>query len=625
MCGIAGVLRRDGRPADERQVKAMVRAMPHRGPDGRGTWADGPVALGHARLSVRDLGPAARQPMEADHGSGVLVYNGEVYDEGPLRAELEREGVRFHGTGDAEVVCAALARWGVLATLPRFDGMFALAWWDARARALWLARDRFGIKPLDAVVTADRVLFASELRGLRAIDGVARKPDLVELTRAILPTRTDLVRLPFEGVVSVPPGCAWRVTESGLEEHRWFDPVRDLDLDRLLAADRESPEVWEARIEGALRDAVRSHLASDVPLAAFTSGGVDSNLVAALAREHAPGLVAYTADTVHAESEIDDAKRAADAVGVSLRVVPVGREDTLRLWPEAAEALEVPARHPSQPAMLALCRAAKRDGFTVIVTGEGSDELFGGYDFFGKTWERWRRAHVPPRCWTRKAARERKWLSEAPFDYEVARRDPEVHLRLAASLAAPEDARARETLARLAAIPDRADRAFTAHGLDSLRRHLDRILLRHDRLGMAASLELRVPFLSWRVADVGLHLPRRAKYRRGVGKWALKRVAARRLPEGIVYAEKRGFVIPDDHHRGVTSLLRGGVVPELFRWPKDAEDRLLPRIEEDAVLRHQIASLEIWGRLFLRGESASSIAGQLCQAPSAGQSPPSAS
>ncbi len=611
MCGIAGIFRRDGLDADPALALAMVAAMPHRGPDGRGTWADGPVALGHGRLAVRDLSPAARQPMAAPGGEGVLVWNGEAYDEGPVRRDLERAGAAFRGTGDAEVVCRALATWGVLAALPRFDAMFALAWWDARERALWLARDRFGIKPLHAVVTADRVLFASEIRGLRAVGGVAREPDLLEIARGIVPWRIDLVRPPFVGVANVPPGTAWKVTAAGIEEHRWYDPVRDLDVDRLLAADREDPAAWEARVETAVADAVRSHLASDVPIAAFTSGGVDSNLVAAFAKESAPGLVAYTVDTVHAESEAPQTARVAASLGVALRTVRVDREEHLRLWAEAAEALEVPARHPSQPEMLALCRAARRDGFTVILTGEGSDEAFGGYDFLGATWARWRRAFSPWRRFSRGARRERKWLAEAPFDYEVARKERELHVRIAAALLPSEDARVSETMRHLAPVPDPADRAFLAHGFDALRRHLDMILLRHDRLGMAASLECRVPLLSWRVASVGLHLPRRAKWRRGTGKWTLKRVAAKRLPKEAVFAEKRGFPVPDDHHRGSSALLRGGAVPDLLRWPKSAEETLIPRIEADPVLRHQMVSLELWARIFLRGERPADVTSRL--------------
>jgi asparagine synthase (glutamine-hydrolysing) len=611
MCGLAGIYRRDGGEAGEAVAAAMTAAMPHRGPDGRGTWAAGEVALGHARLAVRELGPAGAQPMRAPGGEGVLVYVGEVYGERPLREELAREGAAFRGSGDAEVLLHALARWGVLATLPRLDGMFAFAWWDARERALWLARDRFGIKTLHVAATAERVLFASELRGLRAVEGVARRPDLLELARVVVPWRTDASKPPFEGVESVGAGEAWKVGPRSIDRMRWWDPARDLDVDRLVAAERGDPAAWAADVERAVTAAVESHLVSDVPLAAFVSGGVDSNLVAAIAKTRIPDLVGFTVDTCHPRSEAPRAARTAAHLGLSLRTVRVDREAHLRHLPEAVEALEHPALHPSQPEMLLLCRAARAAGFTVVLTGEGADELFGGYDFLEKTHARWARALSPWRAWRGVAREERARLEATPFYYQAARKDAELAGRVAFALAPSEDSRARALLSRLARVDPPQDRAFLAHALDALDRHLGRILLRHDRHGMAASLECRVPFLSRGVADVALHLPRRAKLHRGVGKCVLKRVAAKRLPAEVVRARKEGFPVPDSHHRGASALLAGGAVPDLFRWPKAAEDDLVARVERDPVLRHQAASLEVWARLFVRDEPADTIAERL--------------
>ena len=241
MCGIAGIFRRDGLDASADEAARMAAAMPHRGPDGRGAWAKGPVALAHVRLAVRDRSDAAREPMVAPGGEGVLVYNGEIYEEGPLREELRREGVAFRGTGDAEVVLHALARWGVEPAVRRFDGMFAFAWWDAREQALWLVRDRFGIKPLHVAATEARIAFASEIRGLRALPGVAARPDAVEVIRRIFPRLVDEARPPFEGVENVLPGEAWKCARGGIERVKWFDLFRDLDVSRIVAASKESP------------------------------------------------------------------------------------------------------------------------------------------------------------------------------------------------------------------------------------------------------------------------------------------------------------------------------------------------------------------------------------------------
>lgn len=615
MCGIAGYLRRDGAPASAGLARAMADAMAHRGPDGRGAFVDGEVALGHARLAVRDRGERAAQPMLAADGAGALVYNGEVYNDRELRDALAREGVAVASHGDAEVVLRAISRFGVLDAARRLDGMFAFAWWDARERALWLVRDRFGTKPLHVAVRDDMVAFASEVRGLRALLGSAPRPNVLDLARRALPPPVDERRPPFEGVENVEPGEAWRVTTKGIERRTWFDLLDEVDPARILANAREPGSTWEARVEETLTRAVEEHLASDVPLAAFTSGGVDSNLVAALAYEHRRDLVAYTVDTKSGESEVEAAKEVARHVGFSLRVVEVGRDAYLSAWPASVEALEHPPSHPSHPAAFLLARAARADGIVVALTGEGADELFGGYEFFERTRHGWREAESPLRRLSHAGRARRRDLEDVPLRYQSVRRERDTHLRVASALLPVEETRARELMRRLEPIRPTHDRAFLAHSLDALRRHLGWILLRHDRVGMAASLESRVPFLSNRVADLALHLPVREKIRGRDGKHVLKRVAAKRLPPSRVFARKQGFPIPASHHRGTSALLAGGVVPDVFGWTRRAQEDLLPRIEANGAARMQFVGLEIWGRLLLRGERPDAVAERLLALP----------
>ena len=613
MCGIAGILRLDGEPAPVALARAMADAMPHRGPDGRGAWADGPVALSHARLVVRDASDAAAQPAVAPGAAGVLVYNGEVYGD-DVRAELAREGVVFRGTGDTEVVLHAIARWGLEKALPRLDGMFALAWWDARRRTLDLARDRFGTKPLHVAVSDRQVAFASEVRGLRPALGPLR-PDLVEVVRRMFPAQIHELRPPFEGIENVGPGERWTVEGGRVRRASWCDLATTIDLRRLAAAEAEPAGDREARVEATVVRAVREHLASDVPVAAFTSGGVDSNLVASIAHEERKDLVAYTVDTGDPESEIEEARAAAAHAGFALKRVAVDRETWMRAWPESIEALEHPPSHPSLPAVLVLARAARADGAVVALTGEGSDELFGGYDFFERTRHRWRQATRPWRRWTHRGRAALRDLEAVPFRYQSIRGERDTHLRFAATVAPSEESRAREILARLAPVEPPHDRAFLGHSLDALRRHLGWILLRHDRMGMAASLEARVPFLCNRVADVGLHLPVSAKIHGRVAKWTLKRVAARRLPPRVVWARKKGFPIPGSHHEGTAALLHDGLVASLLRWDRAAQTDLVPRIARDPIARPQFVGLELWGRLFLRGERATALADALLALP----------
>jgi asparagine synthase (glutamine-hydrolysing) len=612
VCGIAGELRLSGVPAEPTRVERMLDAMRHRGPDGHGVHVDGPVALGHGRLAIRDLGPAAHQPMVAPEGAGALVYNGEVYGDGALRAELEREGARFRGTGDAEVVLHAVARMGPAAAARRFDGMFAFAWWDARARSLWLVRDRFGIKPLVVARAGDRWLFASEFRGLRAAgDGIGTEPDGLWVASYLVAGRGNADRSPYAGVEVVPPGGLWRLDpRGGVERGTWFDLVEDVDVERIVAARREPPARWVERVSDATETAVREHLESDVPVATFLSGGVDSGLVTALARRERPGLPAYTADTCAPGSEIALATATARHVGVELRPVRVDRDAHLRSWPAALVAAERPTLHVSTPEHHALAKAARADGIVVVLTGEGADELFGGYGTYRHTWARWRAARHP---WLRlvsgAARRGRGRLEETPFAYQVASSAGQ-HLRLAAALL-PEDARPWALLRRLARVEPLEERAALAHGIDSLRRHLGSILAHHDRIGMHASLEPRVPYLGTRVSDVALHLPWRAKVRGRRDKWVLREVAGRHLPAEVAQGKKQGFPIPESHDAGASRLLRGGAAADLLAWSPATQDALLPRVEADVPLRRQLVSLELWLRLFFRGEDPEALGERL--------------
>ena len=611
MCGITGVYRRDGTAADRDVAHRMARAMPHRGPDGGGAVADGPVALGHVRLAIRDLTEVAAQPMRGPLGEGLLVYNGEVYNDGEIREALTREGVAFRGKGDAEVVLHALARWGPERAVPRFDGMFALAWWDARERTLWLARDRFGIKPLHVVVTPDRIAFASEIRALRVLPGVACRHDAMEVARRLFPMTVDELRPPFEGVENVLQGELWRCRGGQIDRRTWFDAADLVDVERILAARREAPAAQERRVREVVERAVRAHLVSDVPIAAFTSGGVDSNLVASIARETRPDLTAYTADMGHPESEAPDAEDLARHMGMPIQRVRCDRDAYLRTWADAVEAMEHPTPSPSVACCLLVARAAKADGITVAMTGEGADELFGGYDFFRDTHRMWRRAaswwgHALP-----SARRYRRQLREAPFRYQVVRSLRGDHRRAAVALAPVEETRPRLLMERFASLGPPADRAFLAHCVDALHRHLSWILLRHDRTCMAASLESRVPFLCAQVADTALNLPVRAKLHGRTPKWILKQVASRRLPRRHVFATKRGYPVPSAHHAGAAGLLRNGVVAEMFRWTRAVEEDLLTRIDHDAYLRQQVVSIEIWGRIFVRGDTAAEVTDRL--------------
>ncbi|MFV1958878.1 MAG: asparagine synthase (glutamine-hydrolyzing), partial [Planctomycetota bacterium] len=609
MCGIAGIWgKREDEPAAGAALEPMLDRILHRGPDDRGRW-DGPgTALGHVRLSILDPTARAHQPMVTPDGRGVLVYNGETYNFRALRRELEAEGVAFTSAGDTEVVLHALVHWGPRRAISRLNGMFAFAFLEVEEDVLWLARDRLGIKPLYVARPGSQLLFASEVKALLAHPAVERRPSWRHWATYLLRGWVEGRATAFEGVESLEPGSWWRVERDGsMQVHRHFHVLENLDVDRLIRTEREDPAAAVDRFERALQESVEAHLQSDVPLGTICSGGVDSSLITAYARDTYPDLVAYVADVSDGrdgEGEGAQARRVGRHLGVPMRTVPVDRTCFLRRWPQAVYHEDAPNFHPSDAALLELTDRCRRDGVEVLLTGEGSDELFGGYGWYAKTERMWRRRRGF--LWRLRHRRRLRGdavkLALGPLYTDFARHDPMVRLRLMALLDTNAEVRPQRLMERLAAVVPVEDRALLVHGLDDLERYLTPILMRHDRCGMAAALEMRVPFLENHLIDLGLHAPRRWKLHRGRGKWIVKEAAMRRLPKDVVHAPKKGFPVPRAFARGAEGLLRGGALAELQGWSPRTLDAYLALTPADPGLSFRLASLELWARIFFRSE-----------------------
>jgi asparagine synthase (glutamine-hydrolysing) len=618
VCGLVGILRRDGEPADARSIERMLSPMLHRGPDGRGSWAENEIALGHLRLSILDLSERASQPIATAGGEAVLVYNGEVYNFRELRSELEREGACFTSSGDTEVVLQALLRWGPARAIPRFNGMFALAYFDRRTRELWLARDRLGIKPLYAAQAGGALLFASEPQALLAHPAMTCRPDRLAIATFVLRGRHGTRLTCFEGIEAIESGTWWRVRESGIERHRYFHVPDALDVERLLAADVRGAA---SRFESLIDESVRLHLASDVPLAAICSGGVDSSLIAACASRYRADLRLYVADVPPGQGEGDSAQQVADHLGVPLTRVGLDREGYLRQWPEATLYEGSPLYRRSSVALLALARVCQADGVKVLLNGEGSDELFGGYITQAKAGRAWGWHQRIVRAFDPSGKRRRQGLRQLRARRFSGQRALDLlGSRGLAVLDGESELRYRALEHKLARVRSDADRAFLLRCLDDLYCTLDPLLRRHDRMAMAASIEMRVPFLENAIIDFGIHLPRRAKLRRGQGKWVLKRVAEKLLPAEIVHARKRAFPMPEAFDAGCEALLAGGAAGELLHWTERTQRNLMETARRHDGLRFTLLGLELWGRIYLRGDKPDALAGELLASSAAASS-----
>ncbi len=609
MCGLVGIWRRDGGEADRSAIAPMLASINHRGPDGRGEWQQGRVAFGHLRLSIIDLTEASDQPMLTSDGTGVLIYNGEVYNYREIRQELEREGVRFKSSGDTEVVLQALHHWGPGRSIPRFDGMFAFAYLDRREGALWLARDRVGIKPLVIADTGTELVFGSEAKALLTHPRVQRRLDRHALATWLLSSGHGVYRTLFTGIDELEPGSYWKITDKGIEKHRYFDVLTAFDVDRLLSASAVDPTSFVGTFRDLLKRSVKLHLASDVPLAAMCSGGVDSSLIAAYAKEHVPEIAGYVADVAGPKGEAAQAERVGQHVGIPIRRVVIDQKRFLELWPFAVWHSDGPPTHPSDPALLAVTQTCRDDGIKVLLTGEGSDELFGGYRWLQTTYDNWSRAN----SWRRYSSAGRKLssdLASAPFAL-MTTTNPWLRRRMTIALDAHDELLPKRLLARLAIVKPAEDRAFLANSLSSVHDYLSSILHRHDRIGMAASMEMRVPFLENEMFDFAFHLPRRAKLHRRIGKWVVKKAAEELLPADIVYKKKKGFPVPNAFSQGAERLLLAGKLAELMCWPVNTTEDIVAWLTEDGSLRFHLVGLELWARIFFGGEEPAALGEKL--------------
>lgn len=586
----------------------MLATIVHRGPDGGGSWQEGPLALGHRRLTILDTSDRASQPMVTNDGQGVLVYNGETYNYRDLRRELEAAGHNFRSSGDTEVVLCALHHWGPETAIPRLNGMFAFAYFDRRSSTLWLARDRLGIKTLVTADSGGTLLFASEAKALFAHADVSPGIDQTEMVRWLVQPYFQSQRVLFESVQSIAAGSWWKITADSVEKQSYYHLLDALDIDRLVAEDGGDALRFVNDAERLLRNSVELHLASDVPLAAMCSGGVDSSLVAAYAKDFAPGITGYVADIDFADSEGDQAERAGRSLGIPVRRVAVDQQRFLRLWADCVWHEEAPPTHRSDPALLAVTRACHDDGIKVLLTGEGSDEMFGGYGRFRTVWRKRRRLEGLWKLFS--SAHRKAQFARMLAPFELPLREP-LNRRLALVVDPDQESIKPRIFEHLQRIEPLSDRIFLASCMADLYGNLTSLLHRHDRLGMAASMEMRVPFIENDTIDFAIHLPRRAKLHARQGKWAVKEAAARRLPADIVYARKKGFPTPNHFTRGVERLLLGGGLADAMGWSRRATEDAVAAIEVDPDLRHITVGLEMWLRIFFAGEKVEDVGERL--------------
>lgn len=550
MCGIAGFYSPDKFLAEE-DLRAMTGAIAHRGPDADGFFLDGPLGLGHRRLSILDLSDSANQPMSSDDGRYTMVFNGEVYNFKEIAKEL---GEAMKTTGDTEVLLKAFIRWGE-DFVSKLNGMFALAIWDKEQQSLFLARDRMGIKPLFVCRMGDTIAFASEIKSFTASGKVKANLNLNEqalyhyLYQSFIPRPFTAYR----EIEKLPQGSFAWLRNGKLSVQKFWSPEQKLNPSTI-----SNPKEAIDELEGLLRSSVRYRMISDVPFGAFLSGGIDSSTVCALAQAESQSKL-KTFSIGFKESKFNEApfaKEVASALDTDHTEFILSEKEALDLFPEILKTYDEPfADSSSIPTMLVSKLA--RESVTVVLTGDGGDELFHGYGSY-----QWARRLSNPLL---KLGRPllKPMLSMAGERFQRAGKviDYPAESTLKSHIFSQEQyAFSEAELEKLwkKASGLRLDEEMVGLGrklnpveqqaLFDLRYYLpDDLLVKVDRASMKYSLEARVPILDHRIVEFAMNVDPGLKLREGGSKWLLKQVLYRHLPASLFERPKWGFGMPLVH------------------------------------------------------------------------------
>lgn len=599
MCGIAGLYSFDPRPDRlqiHKTVERMTQALRARGPDGGDVWQDPdcPLVLGHRRLSVIDLTDAGKQPMESPSGRFMITFNGEIYNFRDIRKELELSSdIKLAGESDTEVLLCALEQWGLEKTLQRIKGMFAFALWDRKARALHFARDRFGKKPLYVGWAGSNLVFGSELKALCAHPEFSRDVNRDALASYM---RFGYVPAPlsmFARVVQVLPGTHISIDLGLLRAGQDLLPLMEYywnPRDVVIGA-RENPieknnDAVVTEFESILSHSVQERMVSDVPLGAFLSGGIDSSTIVAMMQKDV-SVPVKTYSIGFSESgynEAEYAKEIAAHLGTEHHELYVSARDALDIVPHLPEIYDEPFADSSAIPTFMVSRFA-RESVTVALSGDGGDEMLGGYNRHITGPKAWKMVNnipafmrkdfsamirsVSPSTWDKMRRNRPQFGAHMHKFSEILEKhfEGDVYLSLVSNWQKPKSLVMDGGEINIPLV----DPDMQVEGLgfseammywDALSYLNGDILTKVDRASMAVGLEARAPLLDQRIFDYVWRLPLDMKIREGQGKWLLRQVLNKHVPEEMYNRPKQGFSVP------IAAWLRG----DLKDWAEDLLD-----------------------------------------------------
>lgn len=623
MCGITGIFDRTGNPVDRQLLDAMTGTMSHRGPDGDGRFIDHEVGLGHRRLSIIDLGGGA-QPLSNEDRTLQIVFNGEIYNFIELRKELEAFGHQFKTRSDTEVIVHAYEQWGK-DCVSRFNGMFAFAIWDSIKRELFLARDHLGIKPLYYVWIGNRLLFGSEIKALMQDAACPHEVDLESLAELFTFRSVPSPKTLFNHIYKLPPAHWMVCSREKMEIERFWNWVPQIRRKWNEAALIEEYQTL-------LEDAVRLQLRSDVPLGLFLSSGVDSGALLAIMSQYSSGPVqTFTIGFEGGEktNEVDDARETAKQYNAEHYHMNVGSADYEKYYERYMSDLEEPVGHEPAAAFYFVSNITS-EHVKVALTGQGADEPWAGYDRYKGVKLSTFYSRLPSALTNGVAA----VISKVPGRLERLKRgavslgekdmltrftkvysffSAEMKDQLYTNQLKRQFERApfgtREALRRLQADVQHLDPLSQMLYIDTRANLPDDLLMVADKTSMANSLEVRVPFLDYRLIEFIESLPPELKLHGLTGKYLHKKAMLKWLPHDVVYRKKKGFAHPIAHWLRTSMkplvddclLSKESIAARYFDQGYIRKMLERDRQGQEQYMRHiyLLLSLELWRRTFL--------------------------
>jgi asparagine synthase (glutamine-hydrolysing) len=614
MCGIAGVVDFTGRLDLGNQCQQMLTEIHHRGPDANGFNQSENTAIGSTRLSILDLAARANMPFVSEDGNYILVFNGEIYNFRELRAQLEKEGISFKTESDTEVLFHWLIRRGAN-HIHELSGMFGFAFLDKRKNTLILARDRSGIKPLYYYKDDRSFLFGSEIKSItKVLDSNRLKLDFFSLRDIFSLGYVHGPYSPFENLSVLPPGNFLMLnTKTGEYKVSSFNNLLDyLDPTYWEKRKKKSKDEIRKELKADLEESVRSHMVSDAPLGVVCSGGVDSSLLSVIAKKFNPDIQLFHASVEGPGSEEKFATALSNSIGAQMHVIKVTRKAFIENWVRAVYHNDFPSYHQNDVPMYLVCQLARDNKHKVLLSGEGADELFGGYEVNRELdsrgfWMRWM-TRLPKGIRGRLNTVFEGMMSAGAEKYadklnatgisSVGRMKSLTYNEILLQGHGTRSVLADDILRRLAFLT-KGEQVKTAYLSERFYGHLQTLLMRNDKMGMMASIESRIPYLSNLLLEKWVGMPIRFKIKdsgsRGL-KYMLKDLCKEYgLPEMIYKRKKVGFATPITLYvKPSMELFKGGFL-ENSMGLKLSESFM----KNDITSYYRMGSIEIWGRLFV--------------------------